>query len=82
MVEGFSETDTYRPTRRQVAMRYGYELLRIILPAALSFGAVAVVLQAQDWLDDAYDLPVVLALLPLISIAVVVAVTLFAAAVK
>ncbi|BBP04429.1 peptide synthetase [Sulfuriferula plumbiphila] len=82
MVEGFSETDTYRPSRRQVAMRYGYELLRIILPAALSFGAVAVVLQAQAWLDDAYDLPVVLALLPLVSIAVVVAVTLFAAAVK
>ncbi|MES2000312.1 MAG: Pls/PosA family non-ribosomal peptide synthetase [Pseudomonadota bacterium] len=82
IVEGFSETDTYRPSRRQVAMRYGYELLRIILPAALSFGAVAVVLQAQDWLDDAYDLPIVLALLPLVSIAVVVAVTLLAAAVK
>jgi len=82
MVEGFSETDTYRPSHRQVAMRYAYELLRIILPAALSFGAVAVVLHAQDWLDDTYDLPIVLALLPLVSIAVVVAITLFAAALK
>jgi non-ribosomal peptide synthetase-like protein len=82
IVEGFSETDTYRPSRRQVAMRYVYELLRIILPAALSFGAVAVVLHAQDWLDNTYDLPIVLALLPLVSIAVVVNITLFAAAVK
>ena len=82
IVEGFSEADTYRPTRRQLALRYGYELLRILLPAALSFGAVAVILQAQDWIDDEYDLPVVLALLPLVSIAVVIAVTLFAAALK
>ncbi len=79
---GFSETSTYRPTRRLVAQRLFVEFFRVVLPSTLFVVLAALMMNATDVMQDYIELEQWLLLLPLLYVAAGVLSVLATAALK
>ncbi len=67
--EGFSEAQTYRPSRRLVALRLFIEFFRVILPSTIFVVLASLIVNATDVLQDYIGLAEWLSLVPLLYIA-------------
>jgi non-ribosomal peptide synthetase-like protein len=81
--EGFSEADTFNPTRRRVIGRYAIELLRVTMPASLAalalFGGLSAL---ADLATSGLPLPLVVLALPVVPLGIGLALTLGVAGLK
>jgi non-ribosomal peptide synthetase-like protein len=70
--ERFPEDRLYRPPARLVALRLFIEFFRVVLPLTIFVTLISLMLNATDILQDYVELPVWLALVPLLYLAAAV----------
>lgn len=82
IVEGFGEEVTFKPTKALVALRLFVEFFRVVLPSALFLGGLAVSIFVFRWFVLNEALAWAYLAIPMLVIAVAVALTLIVAALK
>lgn len=68
-IEGFAESQTYRPPKRLVALRLFIEFFRVILPATIFIVLATLIIDVTDILQDYMRLDQWLLILPLLYVA-------------
>jgi non-ribosomal peptide synthetase-like protein len=82
MYEGFTEEQTFRPSRRQVLARYAIEALRIVLPSSILAVSAFATLYALSFVAGAAPMWAVVLATPVIALLAGFAVVLVVAAIK
>lgn len=80
--EGFTEAQTFRPSRRQLVVRYTVEFLRIVLPSSILALSTFATLFALSYVADVAPHATVVLATPALALAASLAVVLLVAALK